>query len=353
MGLVFNSDMLYPISRHVRQRRQVMAENQIINAVFEGGGVKGIGLVGAVSVTEEQGYHFGNVAGTSAGSIVSSLIAAGYTGVELKGILDSLDYEKFKDKDFLDKLPLFGPIASVGFEKGLFEGKFFENWLKELLEAKGIRTFGDLINEEEQDNPKLRYKLQVVAADCTRGEMLILPGDIQRYGILPDSLGVARAVRMSMSIPFFFEPIKLQDAATGEMSYIVDGGVLSNYPVGIFDDETIEDPRPTLGYKLVEPGEGKPREIKGPISLFSALFSTMMEAHDARYIQDHNFARTIPIKTLGVGTTDFGITKEKSGALYESGREAATDFFERWDFGKWKKKYSAAELEKRRYRVMR
>ena len=223
-----------------------------------------------------------------------------------------------------------------------------------MLEARGIRTFGDLINEEEKDNPKLRYRLQVVAADCTRGEMLVLPGDIQRYGIQPEALGVARAVRMSMSIPFFFEPITLQDAATGHTSYIVDGGVLSNYPVGIFDDEAIEDPRPTLGYKLVEPDEGKPREIKGPVSLFSALFSTMMEAHDARYIQDHNFARTIPIKTLGVGTTDFGITQEKSSALFQSGRQAATDFFQRWDYGKWKKKYyDADELEKRRYKVMR
>jgi len=330
-----------------------MTKKQTVNAVFEGGGVKGVGLVGAVAVTEEQGYQFANVAGTSAGSIVSSLIAAGYSGVELKEILDALDYEKFKDKDFLDKLPILGPIASIGFEKGLFEGDFFETWLTELLEAKGIRTFGDLINEDEIDNPKLRYKLQVVAADCTRGEMVILPGDIKRYGILPDSMGVARAVRMSMSIPFFFEPIQLQDASTGEMSYIVDGGVLSNYPVGIFDDKTIENPRPTLGYKLVEPGEGKPRKIKGPISLFSALFSTMMEAHDARYIQDHNFARTIPIKTLGVGTTDFGIKKEKSEALYQSGRDAASDFFERWDFGKWKEKYTEKELEKRRHKVMK
>ena len=49
-----------------------------IDAVFEGGGVKGIGLVGAVAVTEEKGYQFENLAGTSAGAIVAALIAAGY-----------------------------------------------------------------------------------------------------------------------------------------------------------------------------------------------------------------------------------------------------------------------------------
>ena len=75
-----------------------MTEKQMINAVFEGGGVKGVGLVGAVSVTEEMGYQFGNVAGTSAGAIISTLIAAGYSAKELKTILDELDYNQFKDK---------------------------------------------------------------------------------------------------------------------------------------------------------------------------------------------------------------------------------------------------------------
>jgi predicted acylesterase/phospholipase RssA len=69
------------------------------DAVFEGGGVKGIGMVGAVAVTEDQGYQFSNVAGTSAGAIVASLVAAGYNAGELKNILDNLDYTHFKDAD--------------------------------------------------------------------------------------------------------------------------------------------------------------------------------------------------------------------------------------------------------------
>jgi len=51
--------------------------NQKIHAVFEGGGVKGTGLVGAVDVTLQQGYEFANVAGTSAGAIVAAFVAAG------------------------------------------------------------------------------------------------------------------------------------------------------------------------------------------------------------------------------------------------------------------------------------
>ncbi|MBC8507296.1 MAG: patatin-like phospholipase family protein [Anaerolineales bacterium] len=181
--------------------------------------------------------------------------------------------------------------------------------------------------------------------------MLLLPRDIAYYGIQPEKLGVARAVRMSMSIPFFFEPVLLQDASTGFSSYIVDGGVLSNYPVGIFDDNE-STPWPTIGYKLVEPDEGKPKKITGPISLFAALFTTMMEAHDTRYINDHNFARTIPIPTKGIQTADFDITRERSEELYHSGREAAKDFFQRWDFEKWKEKYQKSDLGSRRNRVL-
>lgn len=49
-----------------------------VDAVFEGGGVKGIGLVGALSVIEKAGYQFENLAGTSAGAIVAGLLAVGF-----------------------------------------------------------------------------------------------------------------------------------------------------------------------------------------------------------------------------------------------------------------------------------
>ena len=60
-----------------------------VDAVFEGGGVKGIALVGAAAVVEAAGYRFNNLAGTSAGAIVAALLGAGYTAAELQSILDS------------------------------------------------------------------------------------------------------------------------------------------------------------------------------------------------------------------------------------------------------------------------
>ena len=95
------------------------------DAVFEGGGVKGIGLVGAVAVAEEMDYQWENVAGTSAGAIVAALLAAGYTASELREIMQQLDYNKFKDATAFDRIPVAGPLASLVFEKGIYEGKFF------------------------------------------------------------------------------------------------------------------------------------------------------------------------------------------------------------------------------------
>lgn len=325
-------------------------ETNKVDGVFEGGGVKGIGLVGAVSVTEERGYRFENVAGTSAGAIVASFIAAGYQAGEMKEILDTLDYTQFKDEDTVDKIPLIGPALSLGFEKGIYEGDFFENWLRDHLARKGVHTFSDLVIDEYKDEPKYRYRLQVIASDISRGRLLVLPGDIEDYGIPPDELDVARAVRMSMSIPFFFEPVALKHGS-GKTSYIVDGGLLSNFPVWIFDEDVPDPPWPTFGYKLVEPDEKRPHVIRGPFTLLAALFSTMMEAHDARYIDDHAFARTVPIPTGGVRTTDFDISEDNRRMLFESGRTAAREFLDQWDFAAYKANFRAKEPVGRRARI--
>jgi NTE family protein len=318
------------------------------NAVFEGGGVKGIGLVGAVAVAEERGYQWVNVAGTSAGAIVAALLAAGYSAAEIKGILASLDYKRFKDASAIDRIPLVGPLASLTFEKGIYEGKFFEDWIRELLLKKNVETFGDLILEEYRRNKRFRFKLRVIASDISRGRLLVLPQDISKYGVRPEDLNVAAAIRMSMSIPFFYEAVPLKNMKNSQVSYIVDGGILSNFPVWLFDPDKGIPERPTFGLKLVEPEEGAPHRVRGPISLLTALFSTMMEAHDARYIEDGNFIRTIPIPTLGVKTTEFNISRKKSEALYQSGREAAKDFFATWNFARYVERYWEAKPEMHR-----
>ncbi len=298
------------------------------DAVFEGGGVKGIGLAGALYYAErEMNIQWQSVAGTSAGAVVAALVASGHSADEIKDIMFDLDFSRFKDEGLADKFFLPGKIFSLLLEKGVYEGRRMELLMEGLLARKGAVSFGDLKIKGET-NPRYKYRLMVIASDISRGKMLVLPQDIRDYGLDPDRLSVARAVRMSMSIPVFYEPVTVDFLENGvkRKSYIVDGGILSNFPVWLFDQ--VEDPRwPTFGFRLVEPGRENPREINNVMEFLAAIAGTMMEAHDERHIQDANFKRTIAIPTKGVATTEFDITRERKEMLFMSGYNAAREFF--------------------------
>ncbi len=199
--------------------------------------------------------------------------------------------------------------------------------MRGLLEAKGVRRFGDLVRREDAE-PRFRHKLQVIASDLTERRLLVLPRDAGLLGVEPDDLDVALAVRMSMSIPVFFEPVRFENPKTGREHLIVDGGMLSSFPVWLFDAP--EPLRPTFGLKLVEPDPRAPLapEAPGVLGYLRSLVDTMMEAHDRLYLEEHDFARTIPIETLGVRTTEFGLSAKKAARLHESGRLAAERFLD-------------------------
>ncbi len=314
-----------------------MKQKQKANAVFEGGGVKGIAIAGALTVAARY-YDWVYVAGTSAGAIVASLVAAGYTPDEIKDMILDIDYRRFEDSDRWARLPLVGPFLNLEFKLGIYKGNYIEKWIGERLKQKGIERFGDLAVPGWPKDSKWRYRLRVIASDISTGRMLNLPQDIVNYGLDPDYLGVAKAIRMSISIPFFFEPVTLKywgENGNMTVSYIVDGGVLSNFPVWLFDHEAEIEALPTIGFKLVGPDEGRPHQVRGPLSMLKALFGTMMEAHDNRYILERHFDRTIAIPTLGVRTTDFGISRPKTEELFRSGVLAAERFFQGWDYQRY------------------
>jgi NTE family protein len=335
----------------------VTEQKQFADLVFEGGGVKGIGLAGAYAALEQRGFAPQRVAGTSAGAITAALVAAGYSSAELDGILLELPFAEFKDEGLLDKFPL-GRLASLVRERGIYEGAYLERWMTELLEAKGITKFGQLVDDDAGDAAQ-RYRLRVIASDLTHRRMLVLPDDADHLGIEPDELEIARAVRMSMSIPIFFEPVVHTDAATGEEHVIVDGGLLSNFPVWLFDREGAEPRWPTFGLRLVEPEPSKPIGHRLPgeedgvqrgslLDFLKSIVATAMEAHDRLYLEQATYARTIPIPTLGVGTTEFEITDERRDALYDAGHKAASDFLDGWDFDAYVAEFRRGKEHSRR-----
>jgi NTE family protein len=204
----------------------------------------------------------------------------------------------------------------------------------------GVHTFGDLRTDDPGDDGSLnhRYALVVTASDVSRQRFVRLPWDYPDYGLDPDEQPVAAAVRASSSIPFFFEPARLR----GEhgVATLVDGGLLSNYPITTFDRQDERRPRwPTLGVRLSAPADVRadpPREVRGPVALGLALVETAIEGSQAVQTLDPcNVARSVFVDTSAVGAVDFEITDEEQEQLLATGREAAEDFLAGWDFPAW------------------
>ena len=322
--------------------------------VLEGGGVKGIGLVGAYASLTDAGYEFHRIAGTSAGAIVGALIAAGMQPAQLENVMREVDYGLFEDQGFIDHLGLVGKGASLLFEKGIYEGRYLREWLDGLLITLGKRTFGDLrIEDPHSSLPQEKaYRLVVMASDVTRGELVRLPWDYPRYGLKADDQLVADAVRASMSIPFFYEPLQFKgrDANGKEVvSFMVDGGMLSNFPIEVFDRTDGKPPRwPTFGIKL----SARPTsevvqrfEVKGILGLARAMVGTMTNFHDQMHIDDPSvLARTMFVDSGNVKATDFNIDSPTQELLFEHGRAAAGKFLTGWEFERYVKEFRSGAV---------
>ena len=300
------------------------------DAIFEGGGVRGISFVGAICCLEEKGYELQRLAGTSSGAIMAALLAVGYTGKELKAIIDDTDFSKFLDPDVLQTIPLVGKPLGLLVEKGMYQGDALEVWMQELLEAKGKTKFKDVLLEG-------RSKLKIIASDITNKKIMILPDDLPEYGFDPMEFEISKAVRMSAGIPLLFNPVIIEYQNCNY--YIVDGGVLSNFPVWIFDVEGTPG-WPTFGFKLVDaPASNCSRGRVDLLSYVFDLFEAMVGEDQSRYLRDKDRVRTISIPTLGIQSTDFNISQEDSVKLYLSGYESCKHFLRKWDFQNYNRYY--------------
>ena len=316
--------------------------------VLEGGGVKGIALVGAIQVLEEHGYTFNRVAGTSAGSIVGALLAAGMSGEDMYGVMKGLDYSNFQDAKGVSRLGLPGKAASLLFRMGIYQGDYLKSWLSGQLAGLGVTTFGDLpkVDSTSTGADDTDYRLVVMSSNVSHQEISRLPWDLAgSFGLEASKFPVADAVRASMSIPFFYRPARI--GPKSNRSTMVDGGMLSNFPVAIFDRPTGTPRWPTFGIKLsARPKTTLDNSVTGTISLAKALLGTMTGWYDQQYVAEPSVqARTIFIDTFNTKATDFNLDEATAQKLYANGRAAATAFLDGaggtpgWDFDEYKRTY--------------
>jgi len=309
--------------------------------VLEGGGVKGLGAAGAVMALLGAGYTVPRVAGTSVGAVAACFVAAGVDAAGFRAVLDRLDLRRVPDRRV--PVPLVSESLSLLTHRGAYAGDWLHGWLARELEQLGVRTFADLKRRDPDadpalDTPERRYRLVVMATDVTHGRLLRLPWDYSLFGLDPDEQLVADAVRMSLSIPFYFEPCTLRDAATGTPSTIVDGGLLSNFPIEVFDRTDGRPPRwPTFGVRLlpdlpeglgnVVPFSGVP--MLGTVRLLEQVVATALVGNDQTHLDRPGVrARTMTVDTRGTGITDFDIDDARRQDLLTRGERTARDFLE-------------------------
>jgi NTE family protein len=344
--------------------------------VLQGGGIFGIGLVGAVSQLEPN-YNFLSCAGTSAGSIVASLLAAGYSTAELKDLINSIDFSIFKDAPTLLKTSVLGhaikipegdPFYRLYEHLGVNPGNEFEKWIGQQLNKKGVHTFGDLRRKDGIASPGVlynSYKLNMIATDVTRSRLLVLPEDLKEYAgedgkpIEPDDFDVAKAIRMSISIPFFFEPVQMTHHDSKKTSLIMDGGVSSNFPIGLYSppDEPSQ-PFPVFGVRFgaspkitsgFSPEYDKlfikvGNETLGYNALYALpmLYETATQAWDNRFadsLEDQSriaYIDTSAYESLkNVSVTSFGLSQQQKDDLYDAGVKAYGKSLKNYDHAKW------------------
>lgn len=295
------------------------------DGVFAGGGIKGLAFAGALEVAEEAGYdEWMQLAGTSAGAITAMALAVGYTAKELRRKLETYDFTKIADYG----APLgIGEAENLLLRRGLTHGKGLHRWITELLEQapRPATTFKDL-----------DVQLRVVGTDLAHERMVVFPEDAALYldgddrPYVPEDFPIADAVRISAGFPYFFPPIALKDAATGKEGVLVDGGVVSAYPVFLFDEE--QPKHPTWGFRLfggASPEQAPYQPVHGPawpIDMLKGVLETSINALDK--LEMKAFAsRTIAIPTGSVSTLNFQLSDAEKQFLYDSGRKAAEEFF--------------------------
>jgi len=325
-------------------------ETHRADGVFQGGGVKGLGLVGALlqfgDDPRAEIREWVNVAGTSAGSIVACLLATGQTPAQLETLMEGLDFKQFEDWGSGGEI--IGGTLNLARHHGLAHGAVFHSWIDKQLDKA---TFAS-VKDKPPPASGSPYRLRMIATDITRKEMLVLPDDIAGYRnpetgqpFDPDFFRIADAVRMSMSIPYFFQPIILTHHQSGEPSTIVDGGVLSNFPVWIFDTQEATAARPTFGFHLVG-GSGVGGSLGGLIDDLGwavneavDIFHTATDAWDKRFMSHSTVVRTCTISAGTVGTTDFELTDAQKQWLLQSGRDGAKAFLDDYDPSKYRNTY--------------
>ena len=188
-----------------------------VGVSLAGGGIRGIAHVGVLKALEENNIKVAAIAGTSAGSIIATLYAMGYSPYYIYLLFKryARDIINIRSKPIINGITNFIRNNKIGIA-GLSDGNEFEKMYDELARKKGFRLIGDI-----------KMPLLVSAVDIGESKEYIFTNCASRKNIKDNyitEIGIGRAVRASSSFPAIFCPCEYKN------HIFMDGGVLNNLP---------------------------------------------------------------------------------------------------------------------------
>jgi NTE family protein len=320
-------------------------QHQIKNLVFEGGGIRGVAYAGALQELEDRQmlYNVQRVAGTSAGAIAATLVALGYSPSEISEEIAGLNIKKFAD----GKGIFVGGTKRLVKYYGWYRGDKFTKWLSELIRARTGKeniTFKELDDLSKKDK---RFKQLFITGTNLSDQKQVVFSALT----YPD-MEVRTAVRVSISIPLFYQAMVLDEKggvikkkkyqAKGKV--FVDGGIIANFPVKIFDYACFADPsgdsariinRETLGFRLdrkeqimydMENKGLAPYNIARFKDYIEAFYNILIENLNRQNLTEEDWKRTVSINTDGIGPKIKKLSAKEKELLIMNGRDAVVRF---------------------------
>jgi NTE family protein len=319
----------------------------IKNLVFEGGGIRGIAYTGAL--TELNNRHIldsiERVAGTSAGAIAATLYALGYNPEEISRLISELKVKSFADGKWI----FIGGTRRLIKNFGWYRGEKFNKWIGQLIKKKTGKeniSFDELHKLREKNNT---FKdLYLTGTNLSQQRVTIFSHETY------PAMEVRTAVRISMSIPFYFQAIVIDQKGkiiTNRKEYcngnvMIDGGLIANFPIHVFDykkylssggDSTIINNQQTLGLRLdkeIQISHDRqalglaPVEIVKFKNYVEAFYNIVIENLNRQNLTEADWKRTISINTAGIGPKIQSMSDEEKNRLIESGKRGVIEYFE-------------------------
>lgn len=301
----------------------VFKNHEFINSkgVFQGGGCKAVAFIGAYEAAIENGVCFTEFAGTSAGSIIAAIIAAGASVNDMKNFIDGLNVVELIAKA-QKKRNIFGRIVLSALK---LSGRIMSlkpslvNAIMSTLSDRGMCDAKVLQEVVEFELQRLLGKNRQILFRDLKFPLTIIASDIKLHTVkvwnkknTPNE-SVAKAVSCSCAIPGYFKPVD---------DRYLDGGLLSNLPVSFFEDN-FEDYSNILAFTLSY--SGSQIQKNNVMNYIEDILSTITEGATSLQMSSQHNIFVVPVKT-NMRLLDFDLLDINSKQFKSSVQEGRKSF---------------------------